>query len=377
MHLRVDCIQCLCSQENHNLPCQCLQLSIKVFSAFFVCARRNGTGCPVLRAVSTTMGKRGPGPAVNARARRRRCWQSVFAGQRTLTETFLGKRVQVEDKVPAVQGSPSTEANHKRILPAHRMQQAGSATSVTPCSTRKQAYQTRVDDVAQVEDACSGCGRGCQAVEGGLHADCRPLWCVKTRRMTYVETMDVPTVGAVHNIDTVEQCGEFQFGAPWPSTSSGSPLTGHGSDSGCRTASRRRRPMRGVWCRGVSWLSAQEEPRWPGVRRRWDPWPTTSGHGRGRRLLRRVQSAWLLCQWRLVLLQALQVVGWLQWPADQIMVSSAAANQGFTAATGRDKLCEWNEEEQALATTVKIDVSDHRTNMAIREFIGGHTQKIR
>ena len=56
MHLRVDCIQCLCSQENHNLPCQCLQLSIKVFSAFFVCARRNGTGCPVLKAVSTTMG---------------------------------------------------------------------------------------------------------------------------------------------------------------------------------------------------------------------------------------------------------------------------------------------------------------------------------
>ena len=133
--------------------------------------------------------------------------------------------------------------------------------------------------------------------------------------------------------------------------------------------------MRGVWCRGVSWLSAQEEPRWPGVRRRWDPWPTTSGHGRGRRLLRRVQSAWLLCQWRLVLLQALQVVGWLQWPADQIMVSSAAANQGFTAATGRDKLCEWTEEEQVLATTVKIDVSDHRTNMAIREFIGGYTHK--
>ena len=113
MHLRVDCIQCLCSQENHNLPCQCLQLSIKVFSAFFVCARRNGTGCPVLKAVSTTMGKCGPGPAVNARARRWRCWQSVVAGQRKLTETFLGKRVQVEDKVPAVQGSPSTEAKEK------------------------------------------------------------------------------------------------------------------------------------------------------------------------------------------------------------------------------------------------------------------------
>ena len=59
------------------------------------------------------------------------------------------------------------------------------------------------------------------------------------------------------------------------------------------------------------------------------------------------------------------------------MVSSAAASPGFTAATGRDKLCEWNEEEQALATTVKIDVSDHRTNMAIREFIGGRTHKIR
>ena len=210
-----------------------------------------------------------------------------------------------------------------KIPPEHRMQQAGNATSVTPCSTRKQAYQTRVDDVAQVEDTlheegcfgeavwalqfaqhirCSGGGRGCQAVEGGLHADCRPLWCVKTRRMTYVETMDVPTVGAVHNIDTVEQCGEFQFGAPWPSTPSGSPLTGHGSDSGCRTTSRRRRPMRRVCCRAVSWLSAQEETRWPGVRRRWDPWSTRSGHGRGRRLVRRVQSAWLLCQWRLVLL---------------------------------------------------------------------------
>ena len=39
MHLPVDCIHCLCSQECRILPFLCLQLCIKVFSALFVCVR--------------------------------------------------------------------------------------------------------------------------------------------------------------------------------------------------------------------------------------------------------------------------------------------------------------------------------------------------
>ena len=55
--------------------------------------------------------KRGPRPAANVRATRLRSWQSVFAGQRALTETFLQTEVeclQNVDKVYAAQGKPTS-----------------------------------------------------------------------------------------------------------------------------------------------------------------------------------------------------------------------------------------------------------------------------
>ena len=60
-NLRVDCIHCMCSQECRNMPCLCLQKCIKVFRAFFVSGRRNVTGFPVLRVVSTEMEECEPG----------------------------------------------------------------------------------------------------------------------------------------------------------------------------------------------------------------------------------------------------------------------------------------------------------------------------
>ena len=56
------------------------QLCIYVLSAFFVCVRRNGASCPALRAVSATMGKRGPRPAATARARKPRCFAVALGG---------------------------------------------------------------------------------------------------------------------------------------------------------------------------------------------------------------------------------------------------------------------------------------------------------
>ena len=88
---------------------------------------------------------------------------------------------------------------------------------------RKQAYQTRVDGVAQVDDVLHeerGSGDVAWAwwpdkykavvadvvikqwTEADVHVGFGPLW---ERRKTCMEAMDVPTAGAVQQVDVVEQ----------------------------------------------------------------------------------------------------------------------------------------------------------------------------
>ena len=119
----------------------------------------------MLKAVSPTMGN---------------CWQSVFACHRTQMETFLEtvrelEGVQGVDKVVAVQGSPLPKANNKDAQETSCLQDAvGNHRHICDAAfrdaqspwqhkgsrgffvghdgERKQVYQTRVDDVAKVED---------------------------------------------------------------------------------------------------------------------------------------------------------------------------------------------------------------------------------
>ena len=76
--------------------------------------------------------KCGPGPAANVQATRLRSWQSVFAGQRALTETFLETVQEVEclqnvDKVYAAQGRPTSSQRNIGDTAFHDVQSAGSA----------------------------------------------------------------------------------------------------------------------------------------------------------------------------------------------------------------------------------------------------------
>ena len=199
---------------------------------------------------SATMEKCGPGPAANARARRLTCWQSVFAGQHIngdLPRYGARQRAQMEHKVPVVQDSSMPEAKNldAQETPCSQHQCAASATSVTLCSTTRSPLaarrvvgflrQLRQGAQAGLSDAGGRCGSsrrhsarreglrrrgmgmvarqvqggggrcGCQAVDGGRRA--RWLWSMvgRTRRKTCMEAMDVPTAGAVQQVDVVEQ----------------------------------------------------------------------------------------------------------------------------------------------------------------------------
>ena len=192
-----------------------MQLCIKVFNAVFVCVRRNGAGCPVLRALSATMGKYGAGTAsTRERSMRERggrsaeSWSLHASAHQRRPPSRRCKKLSVCKRwtkclLCRVARSQKSTIRMRRRRPAHRMQRAASATSVTPRprhavlwqregsrgffinydGERKQTHQTRVDDVGPVKDVLREAGHAGVAdvvvkqwKEADVHAGSGPLW---------------------------------------------------------------------------------------------------------------------------------------------------------------------------------------------------------
>ena len=119
----------------------CLQLCIKVFSALFVCVRRSGAGCLVLRVVSTTMGSAGLGLRLAREEETEVLAVSLCGPAHTngdLARDGVSKRL-LRRAAPCRRPKIRTW----RRPPAHGMQQAASATSATPRSTTRSPLATR------------------------------------------------------------------------------------------------------------------------------------------------------------------------------------------------------------------------------------------
>ena len=151
--------------------------------------------------------------------------------------------MQGADKVVAVQGSPLPKGNNKDAQETSCLQDAvGNHRHICDAAfrdaqspwqhegsrgffvghdgERKQVYQTRVDDVAKVEDVLheegpSGNGHGGPtgtrqwwrmwlSSSADVHAGSGTLW------YNCMEAMDAPTVGAVLQADSTEQRGKFE-----------------------------------------------------------------------------------------------------------------------------------------------------------------------